>query len=78
MEGILNNMSGGLRLGGIRGLTDQVPFLKQKHKEKVNELLANCYPEFGIIMDGSPYFAEAFAMILQVVDSHTWKSFNHW
>jgi hypothetical protein len=29
-------------------------------------------------MDGSPYFAEAFAMILQVVDSHTWKSFNHW
>jgi hypothetical protein len=41
--------------------------------EEVDKLLAKSYPEFGITMDGSPYFAEAFAMLLRVVDKETWE-----
>ena len=37
--------------------------------DKVNELLASCYPKF----DGPPYFAEAFKMLLLVLDKNTWQ-----
>ena len=53
-------------------LTRQVPFLKQKRADEVNELLASCCSEFGLVVDGSPCFAEAFAMLLQVADKNAW------
>jgi hypothetical protein len=73
IENALNRMSGGRTLGGIRGLTDLVPFLLEREQLKVESIIKGCYPEFSTTVDGSPFFADAFAMKWRGVNEATWE-----
>ena len=58
---------------GSRELNDAFPHLRSLHRKKIKETLAMCYPEYAIIMDGTPIFAEADCVMIRVVHKETKK-----
>ena len=59
---------------GSRELNDAFPHLRSLHRKKIKETLAMCYPEYAIIMDGTPIFAEAECVMIRVVHKETKKN----
>lgn len=52
---------------GRREMNDAIPVLRDLHMTKIRGLIAECYPEFTVIMDGTPVFAEAECVMLRFV-----------
>ena len=52
---------------GRREMNDAVPVLRDLHLSKIRGIIADCYPEFTVIMDGTPVFAEAECVMLRFV-----------
>ena len=50
-----------------------MPDLANHHYSKIKELFAGSFPQFAIIMDGSPLFAEAEGLMIRVVHKKTFK-----
>eukprot|EP00956_Cyclotella_meneghiniana_P040828 scaffold206395_cov26-Cyclotella_meneghiniana.AAC.2 len=69
---ILNSVSSH-PIPGRDELSQRYPDLKQMHVDKIKSLIAECFPQYGIIMDGTPLFAEAEALIIRLVHRKTFK-----
>lgn len=52
---------------GRREMNDAVPVLHDLHVSKINSVINHCYPEFTVVMDGTPVFAEAECVVLRFV-----------
>jgi hypothetical protein len=74
MEEDLAEVAGdGRTLGGQRGLSDLVQPLHAEHIADIKEIASECYPEYSLIVDGSPLFAEAVAMKIRLVHKASFK-----
>lgn len=47
--------------------------LKNLHMDKIKSLVKECFPEYSIIMDGTPVFAEAECLMIRLVHRKTFK-----
>lgn len=56
-----------MAIPGRREMNDAVPVLRDLHYTKIRGIIADCYPEFTLIMDGTPVFAEAECVMLRFV-----------
>lgn len=55
-------------------LEQRYPDLKNMHLDKIKVLVGECFPQYGIIMlDGTPVFAEAEALMIRLVNLKTFK-----
>ena len=61
---------------GRREMNDAVPVLRDLHLTKIRGIIADCYPEFTVIMDGTPVFAEAECVMLRFVHKGNRKIFE--
>ena len=52
---------------GRREMGDAIPVLHRQHLDKIKTTIAECYPEYTVIMDGTPVFAEAECVMLRFV-----------
>jgi hypothetical protein len=52
---------------GRREMNAAIPVVRDLHLSKIRGIIADCYPEFTIIMDGTPVFAEAECVMLRFV-----------
>lgn len=52
-------------------LEQRYPDLKNMHLDKIKVLVGECFPQYGIIMDGTPVFAEA--LMIRLVNLKTFK-----
>jgi hypothetical protein len=74
MEEDLAEMAGdGRTLGGQRGLSDLVQPLHAEHIANIQQIASACYPEYSLIVDGSPLFAEAVAVKLRLVHKSSFR-----
>jgi hypothetical protein len=63
----------GRTLGGPRGLSDLVQPLHAEHIADIKQIASECYPEYSLIVDGSPLFAEAVAVKIRLVHKSSFK-----
>ena len=56
---------------GAREMNDNMPVLHALHMSKICQFLDQCHPEFTVIMDGTPCFAEAECVMIRVVHKRT-------
>lgn len=54
-------------------MNDAVPDYHARQIDKVKTFIKECYPEFAMVADGTPTFAEAECVIVRVVHKHTKK-----
>ena len=52
-------------------MNDNMPVLHALHMSKICQFLDQCHPEFTVIMDGTPCFAEAECVMIRVVHKRT-------
>ncbi len=43
------------------------------HNSEIKKLMANSFPQYALIMDGSPLFSEAECIIHRFIDKDSWK-----
>ena len=58
---------------GRREMSDAVPVVRELHLSKIRELITDCYPEFAVVMDGTPIFAEAECVVLRFIHKRTYR-----
>lgn len=58
---------------GRREMNDTFPVLRDFHLRRIRSLIAECYPDFAVVMDGTPLFAEAECVSLRFVHKATKK-----
>jgi hypothetical protein len=50
--------------------------LREEERKRQSNLIAQCYPDFGIITDGTPSYCKAEAVVLRLVHKETLKIFE--
>ena len=54
-------------------LDDRITDLMAIHEEDIAAVLAACFPEFSLIMDGTPLFAKAECVVIRLVHKKTFE-----
>ncbi len=52
---------------------DRITNVVAWHNSEIKKLMANSFPQYALIMDGSPLFAEAECIIHRSIDKDSWK-----
>jgi hypothetical protein len=64
---------GGFTVGGQRALLDMVGDLRDEHLNTIKEILRECFPQFGLICDASPFFTDALVLKVRTVHAKTFE-----
>ena len=75
IQDILRSVSR-VHVPGRDELAQRVTDLKGEHMEKIKKVVTACFPQFGIIMDGTPLFAEAECLVIRLVHKKTFKIYQ--
>jgi hypothetical protein len=59
----LKSITNGISLRGYHGLADLIPGFHKYHTSENKRCNMNCFKQFSITHDRTPYFAEAFAVV---------------
>jgi hypothetical protein len=78
LEGIRPSIETNNKCGLTLGYAEDLPRayatqLMQAEYERILNVLAQCFPDFGTISDGTPTFCKAEAVMLRLVNKTTWE-----
>lgn len=52
-------------------MDEQVPLLNAHQRHKLVQFLKQCFPQYALVMDGSPFFAKAECIVIRLVHKYS-------